>query len=153
MIQGATMRLASAIRTTIEATTIPVSHTQAGTASARARTPARGGASATARLRVAMSPDEPCFSRPRRQLVDVVDADLGGRLGDPPEHRVGDRLSARGLLERARVRVRDATEVVLSADVRARRRSQLVLALRGQLERGRDRADLVPVDRDAQRDA
>ena len=40
MIQGATIRRASAIRTAAETTTIPASQSQAGTATARARTAA-----------------------------------------------------------------------------------------------------------------
>ena len=48
----------------------------------------------------------------------------------------------------AHVGVRDAAEVVLAADVVAAGLAELVLAVGGQLERGRDRRHLVLVDRD-----
>src|SRR5262245_34273818 len=106
MIHGATIRRARAIRTTIETATIAVSHTQAGTASARDLSPAPGPSIVSALSRAAMpSRDDPGLARPRRQLADVLDPDVRRGLRDPPENRVVHRVRAGGLLERDRVGV------------------------------------------------
>ena len=126
MIHGATIRRASAMRTTIETTTIAASQTHAGTRP-RARAAARPRLTSTI----------PASTAARASCGGVVDADLGRRLGDPPEHGVVDRVAAGRLLERRGVRVGDAVEVVLALDVRARGRAERVAVVGGELERRR----------------
>src|SRR5579862_2851793 len=161
MIQGATIRRASAIRTAAERTTIPESHSQAGTDTARARTAAtalmpesatsRGAVSRCARNDPQESGDDSRFACPLRELPHVFQADFGCRSGEPPQHRVVHLLAAGRLLQRARVGVGNAVEVVLAIDVVARSRTQLIGVVCGKLDRSGDRLDLQLVDGDLER--
>src|SRR5437763_6030736 len=136
MIHGATIRRASAIRIPAETMTIPTSHSHAGTAAARART------AATALM---ASGDETRLAGSARELADIVEADLGSGFREAPQERVVHRSPAGRFLERAHVGVGGAIEVVLAAHVLARGVAELLRAIGGELERGRDRLDLVLV--------
>src|ERR1700752_1387652 len=109
MIQGATIRCPSPIRTPAERITIDESQNQVGNASARART------AATA----LMSGDDACFACPLRELAPVLETDLGCRLGESPKHFLVHPVGAGGFFERTHVRVGCATEVVLAPHVLA----------------------------------
>ena len=128
MIHGATIRRASTIRTTAETTTTQASQTHGGTERPRAHD--------RRRLRHATIPDS---TAARASAAGVVDADLGGSLGDPPEHRVVDRVAAGRDLERRDVRVGDARQRVLALDVRPRGRAELRAVLGGEPERRLER--------------
>src|SRR5581483_9850731 len=133
MIQGPTMWRANANRTANEQTTIAASHTHAGAAASRLRT-------------------EPDLAQPRRDQRDVGEADLGRGPGDTEEHLLVDGVATRRQLEGGCVRVRDASEVVLAGDVRARGGPQLPAVVGGHGERREEDVDLVLVDRHLQDD-
>src|SRR5438105_10388793 len=134
MIQGATIRRASAIRIAAETTTIPASQSQAGTVTARARTAAIALTPGEATVRSTASRDKARFPDASRELFHVVYADLGRRFGDAPEDGIPDTLTARGLLERSSVCVRDARQVVLAAHVLARGVADISCPVGGELD-------------------
>ena len=88
------------------ATTMPASQAQAGR-----------GAALSAKLDLGQPPRE--LRRLRRAGLDP---DLGRGARDLAEHGVRDRVAARRLLERRRVQLGDALEVVLAPGELARRR-------------------------------
>src|SRR3954470_15628582 len=131
MIQGATIRRASAYRIAVETTTRPATHAHIGTRRRNAR----------ALL------TEPDLAQPRREdgRIVAVEPALGRGGGDVAQDVLGDRRAARHLLERGGVRLRDAVEPVLALDelagLRAHRGANGPVGQR--LERGEQEALLA----------
>ena len=147
MIQGATIRCASAIRTAAEQTTIAPSQTQArhrdGACPNRfaPRSPAR--AAHTSPASRARRTSSEASSRPTSAAASAIRQSTASATASPP----AASSSA------AHVGGGDAVQVVLARDVGAGGRAERVPVVGGELERAGDRRHLVLVDRDLQRDA
>src|SRR5690349_19163266 len=112
MIHGATIRRPNPQRTIADATTRLASQNQAG----RERAIAVVSARSRARARVALAA-KPHLVEQARDLRSLLrDADLCGRLGNLAHHGVLHSLASGGLLQRGRVRLGRALEIVLGAD-------------------------------------
>src|SRR5205823_4615961 len=117
MIHGATMRRPKPQRTIADATTSDASHAQAG----RERTMALDSSRTFARDALAAKPDLVEQAHDLRRLLALGrDPHVRGGLGHLADDRVPSGLAARGLLQRGRVRVGHAVEVVLTSHVLAR---------------------------------
>src|SRR5919106_505237 len=139
MMNAPTMSQASHARTAKEARTRPASQ-------------AHGGTRRTALAKLDLGEaarDLPCLGGLR------LDADVGRGLTHLPQHRVGDRGSARRLLERRRVQLCNMVDVVLAARERGCFAPHLLTDVRPcqqELECRRQRPDLSVVHRHLERD-
>src|SRR6266508_1444354 len=143
MIHGATIRRPRPYWAAAETATIPISHAQAGIARTRAL------------VIVAVSVANADLAQSLAELGDVLEADRRRRRGDLVQNGAVDRLAARRELERCGVLLGYAVEVVLALHVGAGGGSHggaRLGARREQLEGRRERARLVLVDRDLERD-
>src|SRR5438034_4031675 len=115
MIHGATIRRPKPQRTIAEATTRLASQKPTG------RERAMAVVSARSRARVALAAKPYLVEEPRDLRRLLCHADLRRCLGDLADDRVAHGLAPGRLLQRGRVGLSRAVEVVLGGDVRARR--------------------------------
>src|SRR5919108_5222349 len=93
-----------------------MSHAQTGTARTSANAPAAGRRARAAATLLAKADLAQAPAELRGFWALGSDSDLGGRRGHVPQDRVADSVTAGRVLDRSRVGVGDASEVVLGLD-------------------------------------